>query len=224
MEWSPLWISLKTSICATGITFVLGIGMAYLVMKLKRGRLLIDGILTLPLVLPPTVLGFLLLVVFGQNSPLGIFLASGGISVVFRWEGTVVAASVVSFPLMYRAARGAFEQLDCNLIYVSRTLGISEWNIFLKVILPNCKQSILAGTILSFARTIGEFGATMMLAGNIPGKTQTMATAVYTAVQSGNRALAYRWAVVILLISAVTMIALNVVERQTSMKQERNQF
>jgi molybdate transport system permease protein len=213
MNFSPLILSIRAAIFATIITFILGIYGAYFASRLNRLKGIIDGILTLPLVLPPTVVGFLLLISLGKNSLIGKFLSNFNVSIVFSGAATIIASVVVSFPLMYRTARGAFEQLDKNMIYVARTLGLSEHQIFWKIMIPNSFNSIIAGTILSFARALGEFGATIMIAGNIPGKTQTMAVAVYSAVQAGDRALAYRWVVIITIISFLTMILLNKFEK-----------
>ena len=212
MSYSPLLISLEAAVIATIITFICGIYAAYLTTKLKRFKGLVDGFLTLPLVLPPTVVGFFLLIFLGKNSFIGKFLALYDISIVFSSTATIIASVVVSFPLMYRTARGAFEQLDRNMIYVARTLGLSEHEIFLKIMLPNSFSSIMAGTILAFARALGEFGATIMLAGNIPGKTQTMAVAVYSAVQGGNRALAYKWVAIMVAISFIAILIMNKLE------------
>lgn len=212
MSYSPLLISLKAAVIATIITFICGIYAAYLTTKLKRFKGLVDGFLTLPLVLPPTVVGFFLLIFLGKNSFIGKFLALYDISIVFSSTATIIASVVVSFPLMYRTARGAFEQLDRNMIYVARTLGLSEHEIFLKIMLPNSFSSIMAGTILAFARALGEFGATIMLAGNIPGKTQTMAVAVYSAVQGGNRTLAYKWVAIMVAISFIAILIMNKLE------------
>ncbi len=209
MSFSPFLISMKVALCATGCTFVLGLLAARLVMACPRGRALADGILSLPMVLPPTVVGFFLLIVFGNNGWLGKILSRLGMGVVFTWQGAVIAAVAVSFPLMYRTARGALAQVEPDLVNAARTLGMSEMMIFFKVLMPIAWPGILAGTILSFARALGEFGATIMLAGNIPGKTQTMSVAVYTAVQSGNRRLAYEWTAVIMVISLVTMLLMN---------------
>lgn len=209
MSYSPLWISLKAAFLATIITFILGIYAAYLTTKLKSFKGLVDGIFTLPLVLPPTVVGFFLLVMLGKNSIIGKFLSTYDISIVFSPIATILASAIVAFPLMYRTARGAFEGLDKNMIYAARTLGLSEHEIFLKIMIPNTMPSLIAGTILAFARALGEFGATIMLAGNIPGKTQTMAVAVYSAVQAGNRELAYRWVIIMVIISFITMLIMN---------------
>lgn len=209
MELSPLWISLKVAVTATCITSLLGILAARLVISLKKTKALMDGIFSLPMVLPPTVTGFFLLVIFGQNSAIGRWLDRIGIQVLFTWYGAVIAAAAVSFPIMYRTVRGALEQVDPNLVYAARTLGMTETEIFFKVMLPTAWPGVAAAVILSFARAMGEFGATVMLAGNIPGKTQTMSVAVYTAMQSGNRELAYAWAGIILCISFVTMLLMN---------------
>lgn len=212
-DWSPLWISVQVAFCATVCSVFFGTLLAYGVMKLKRLRPAADVVLTLPLVLPPTVVGFFLLVLLGKNSVVGQFFNSIGLSFIFSMRGAVAAAFVVSFPLMYRSARGAMEQMDRQLLYAARTLGAGEGKIFLRVILPNCRSGIFAGTILVFARAMGEFGATIMLAGNIPGKTQTMALAVYTAVQSGNREEAFQWAVIIVILSAAAILGVNFFER-----------
>lgn len=209
MNLSPLFISFKVALPATFFTFFLGILAAAKVVKLKRFRGILDGFFTLPMVLPPTVVGFFLLLLFGKNSFLGQFLFQIGWSVVFTWQGAVIAASVVSFPLMYRTARGAFEQMDQTLIYAARTLGFSETKIFWKIILPSCWPGVAAGAILAFARALGEFGATTMLAGNIPGKTQTMSLAIYSAAQGNNRERAYYWVAIIMAISFLTILLMN---------------
>ena len=212
-DWSPLWISVQVAVLATVCSVILGTALAYGVMKLKKLRPLADAVLTLPLVLPPTVVWFFLLILLGKNSVIGQFFNEIGLPFIFTMRGAVAAAFVVSFPLMYRSARGAMEQMDRQLLYAARTLGANEGKIFFRVILPNCKSGIFAGTILAFARAMGEFGATIMLAGNIPGKTQTMALAVYTAVQGGNREEAFQWAVIIVLMSAAAILAINYFEQ-----------
>ena len=219
MDYSPLIISMKVAVTATLFTFFLGIFAARMVVKLRRFQNAIDGIFTLPMVLPPTVVGFFLLLLFGKNGLLGQFLASVNLSVVFTWYGAVIASAVVSFPLMYRTARGAFEQVDANLIYAAQTLGVSESKIFWRIILPNCWPGIVAGTVLSFARALGEFGATTMLAGNIPGKTQTMSLAIYSAVAGNNREKAYQWVTVIMVISFVTLFLTNQLSGSSGRKQ-----
>lgn len=209
MDFSPLYISLKTAGLATIITFILGIYAARFICKLKKYQGFIDGIINLPLVLPPTVVGFFLLLFLGKNSFIGQFLAIFDINIIFSWPATVITAVVVSFPLMYRTTRGAFEQIDKDLIFAARTLGMSEEKIFWKIILPLAKSGILAGAILSFARALGEFGATIMLAGNIPGKTQTMSTAIYSAVQANDQETAFVWAGIIIIVSLMVMVLMN---------------
>ena len=209
LDLSPLWISLKVALPATIFTFVLGICAARTVVKLKHGQAVLDGLFTLPLVLPPTVVGFFLLLAFGKNSLVGQFFSQFGFSFIFSWQGAVIASTVVSFPLMYRTVRGAFEQINPEYLYAARTLGMTERKIFRKIMLPLAWPGILAGTILSFARALGEFGATIMIAGNIPGNTQTMSVAVYTAVQAGDRESAFLWVMIIVCFSFVMMLALN---------------
>ena len=221
MNYSPLQISMKVALLATFFTFFIGIYAAHKVANMRRLKGLVDGIFTLPMVLPPTVVGFFLLLLFGKNGLFGQFLAKIGMSVVFTWYGAVIAAAVVSFPLMYRTARGAFEQIDHNLIYAGRTLGMSEIKIFWRIILPNCWSGIAAGTVLSFARALGEFGATSMLAGNIPGKTQTMSLAIYSAVSGNNREKAYQWVVIIMAISFATMFIMNLLTGYSVGKRRR---
>lgn len=210
MDLSPLWISLKVAVVATIFTFLLGLLAARFVLSLRKCRSLIDGIFSLPMVLPPTVVGFFLLIIFGKNSAIGQVLMSIGLNVLFTWQGAVIAAVVVSFPIMYRTARGALEQVDVNLVHAARTLGMSEWEVFIKIMLPVSWPGVAAATILAFARAMGEFGATIMIAGNIPGRTQTMSVAIYTAMQSGNRELAYLWVAIIMGISFVSIVLMNV--------------
>lgn len=209
IDFSPLFISLKVALAATVIAFAAGLAAARMVLYMKRFRYLADGLFSLPLVLPPTVTGFFLLMLFGTNSPVGELLAKVGINMIFTWQGAVAAAAVVAFPIMYRTALGAMEQVDKNILYAARTLGMSERNIFLKVLVPAAAPGIGAGAILSFGRAIGEFGATIMIAGNIPGKTQTMPVAIYTAIQGGNRETAYVWVVVVMVLSVAVMILMN---------------
>ena len=209
MELSPLIITLQTSAIATVITFFAGIALAYFVVNLKHGKTFLDAIIMLPMVLPPTVVGFFLLLILGKRSPVGQFLLQFDINFVFTFKAAVLAAVVVSLPLMYRTTRGAFEQLDPNILNAARTLGISDWNIFWHILLPNTKQGILAGLVLSFTRAMGEFGATIMFAGNVPGKTQTMSTAIYAAVQANDYDLALKWAVLLALFSLVFISAMN---------------
>lgn len=209
MDWSPLWISLKIAAVSTFFTFFPGIIAAKAVISMKRLRFLADGLFTLPLVLPPTVLGFFLLIIFGKNSCVGSFLDSAGVDIVFTWQGAAIAAGVASFPLMYRTARGAFEQVDKELIDAARQIGCSRVQTFFYVWIPLSWPGIASGVTLSFARALGEFGATIMIAGNLPGKTRTMSIAVYTAMQSGNRELAFIWTAVILVLSLSMLILIN---------------
>ena len=209
MDISPLLISLETASVATLITFFLGIGAAALVTGAKRGKSLFDVLFSLPLVLPPTVVGFLLLILFGRNTPVGSFLTDIGINVIFTRTGAVTAAFVVAFPIVYRTARGAFQQIDMELVDVARTIGIGKKDMLFKVMLPLSWPSLVSGAVLAFARSLGEFGATIMVAGNIPGRTRTMSIAVYNAMQSGNREAAYTWVVILLLISFVVLLLIN---------------
>ena len=209
MDLSPLWISLKIASTATVITFLLGLITAWLVSGIRKGKHIVDGLLSVPLVLPPTVVGFLLLMLFGRSTALGRFLSTIGVNLIFTWQGAVIAAVVVSFPVMYRGARGAIEQVDENLIYAARTLGMKEFKILRKVILPSAWPGIAASAVLSFARALGEFGATIMIAGNLPGKTETMSIAVYTAMQGGNRELAMKWVLIIVTFSLAILILMN---------------
>lgn len=221
---SPLFISLKAAAASTLITFFAGVLLAKRVHSMKRGRFLLDGILSLPLVLPPTVVGFILLVIFGKNSVIGRALSHLGINVVFTITGAVIAAVVVSFPIMYRTTLGAFEQVDTELIDAARTLGFNERAIFFKVWIPLSWPGIAAGTTLSFARALGEFGATMMIAGNLPGKTRTMSTAVYSAMQGGNRELAFKWVMIIMAISLTTLVLMNYWSSRQYSREERREY
>jgi len=207
---SPLWISLKTSLIATIITFFLGITAAYWMLGYRgKWRSIIEGIFISPLILPPTVVGFVLLVLFGKYGVLGQFLASFNINIVFTWYAAVITATVVAFPLMYKTALGAFEQIDANLIRAARTLGASEWTVFWRVSFPLAIPGILGGTTLAFARALGEFGATLMLAGNIPGQTQTIPMAIYFSVEGGSMQEAWEWAIVITIVSLSGIVAVN---------------
>ena len=207
-EYSPLWISLKTSITATFIVFFIGIAAAWFMASYKgRARGILDGILTLPMVLPPMVVGFILLMIIGKNFPIGNLLSRFGINIIFTWYATVIAATVVAFPLMYRTCVGAFRQIDVNVINAARTLGVSEQRIFWKVAVPLAWPGIAAGTVLSFARALGEFGATIMIAGSIPGKTQTIPIAIYFAEVAGETGNAIKWVILIFIISLTVMVA-----------------
>lgn len=210
IDWSPLVISLKTALLATCITFGVGIVASYTMANYKgRYKGIIDGMLTLPLVLPPTVVGFFLLLLFGKNGFIGEFLLKYDITIVFSWLAIIISAIVVSFPMMYRTSRAAFEQIDDNMINAARTLGISEWRIFYKIAIPLAWPGIIAGIVLAFTRALGEFGATLMLAGNIPGKTQTMPLAIFFAVEGGDMNKAMIWVFIITTISIGMIIVLN---------------
>ncbi len=217
MDWSPVVISMKTATVSILVTFFLGVWTARMVVSARseKFKTVVDGILTLPMVLPPTVAGFFLLMLFGVKRPLGqLFLDVFGIKIVFSWAATVIAAVVISFPLMYRAARGAFEQVDVTLIYAARTLGFSERRIFWQVIMPSAMPGVLGGAILAFARGLGEFGATAMLAGNIAGVTQTLPLAIYSHVAAGKMSKAYEYVAIIVVLSFLVVVLMNVLSRR----------
>jgi molybdate transport system permease protein len=212
MNISPILISMRTAGAAIVVTFFLGLLLAKLVAgaRRKEWRMILDGVLTLPLVLPPTVAGFFLLHVFGVRGPVGkFFLDFFGIRIAFSWSATVLAAAAISLPLMYRSARGALEQVDPNLIYAGRTLGLSEWQIFWKLSFPSALPGIASGAVLAFARGLGEFGATAMIAGNIAGKTRTLPLAIYSAVSAGDMDEAYRYVLVIVVFSFLVVVLMN---------------
>ncbi|MFT4104603.1 MAG: molybdate ABC transporter permease subunit [Lacrimispora sp.] len=212
MDISPVLISLKTSVVSIFFTFFLGIWAAKGVIGLKSERLknLLDGILTLPLVLPPTVAGFFLLYIFGVKRPVGKILTDlFNYKIVFTWQATVLAAVVISFPLMYRSARGAFEQVDENVLHAARTLGVPERKIFWRVLLPMARPGILSGGVLAFARGLGEFGATAMIAGNIAGKTRTLPLAIYSEVAAGDMGEAGQYVLVIVAVSLIIVAGMN---------------
>lgn len=213
LDWSPLIISLKTGLVATFLSFFLGIYTARKMMKAgPRTRAIMDGILTLPMVLPPTVAGFFLLLIFSRRRPVGILLYEQfGIKVVQTWLGCVLAALVISFPLMYRNARAAFEQIDVNLVYAARTLGMSECKIFWKVVLPTARPGVISGTVLTFARALGEYGATSMLAGNIPGKTSTISQKIAMVLQDGDYATAGIWVAIVIVLAFAAILFINFV-------------
>jgi len=208
-DWSPLWISLKTSVTATLVTLIAGLAAAAWRDRHKGPAVaLVDGLCLLPLVLPPTVVGFFLLLVFGHRGPMGRLLLQLGTTVIFSWPATVIAAAVVAFPLMYLTARAALEQVDSRFLEAARTLGASEWCIFRKIALPLAWPGVLAGAILSFARALGEFGATLMLAGNIPGRTATIPIAIYFAVEADDLRSAFAWCAADLVISLALLSGL----------------
>jgi molybdate transport system permease protein len=212
MDIAPILISLRTASAAILVTFFTGLFAAGLVAGIRRRawKMILDGVLTLPLVLPPTVAGFFLLYIFGVRGPVGKFLLDFfGLRIAFSWPATVLASAAISFPLMYRSARGALEQVDPNLVYAARTLGMPEWAIFWRVSLPTAMPGLASGAVLAFARGLGEFGATAMIAGNIAGKTRTLPLAIYSAVAAGDMDEAYRYVLVILLISFIVVALMN---------------
>lgn len=213
LDWSPLWISVKTGLAATLLSFFLGIFAARRAMWAgSRGRAVLDGILTMPMVLPPTASGLILLLIFSRRRPVGMFLRNTfGISVVQSWLGCVVAAVVIAFPLMYRSARAAFELIDENMIYAARTLGLSEARIFRKIVLPNAAPGLLSGGVLTFARAMGEYGATSMLAGNIPGRTATVSQKIAMVVQDGDFLTAGVWVVIVSAIAFAIIVLMNLI-------------
>jgi molybdate transport system permease protein len=222
LDLSPLWISLKTSFVATLFAFVAGIAVAGWMFAYRgKGKGLIDGILTLPLVLPPTVIGFLLLLLLGRNSPLGQLLMQFDITIIFSWFATVIAATVVAFPLMYKSVLTAFKQIDKDLINCARTLGASEARIFWQVLLPLAWPGVVAGTIMAFARALGEFGATLMLAGSIPGKTQTMPVAIFFAAEAGKMNEALIWVLIIVAIALAAIASINYWSDSQNLSQTR---
>lgn len=212
MDWSPILISMKTASLSIFVTFFLGVFAAWAVVSIKNPtlKMLWDGILTLPLVLPPTVAGFFLLYIFGVKRPVGeFFINYFSVKIAFSWGAAVLAAVVMSFPLMYRSARGAFEQVDPNLTAAARTLGMSEWSIFWRVLFANALPGVVSGGVLAFARGLGEFGATSMIAGNIAGKTRTLPMAVYSEVAAGNMDQAYGYVAVIVVIAFISVFLMN---------------
>ena len=212
IDLSPIIISLRTATLSIIVTFFLGVAAAQLVFRLKSKTMktILDGLFTLPLVLPPTVAGFFLLYIFGMRRPIGkFFIEYFAVKVAFSWGATVLAAVVISFPLMYRAARGAFEQVDPDVLSAGRTIGMSEWKIFWKVQLPIAWPGVISGAVLAFARGLGEFGATAMIAGNIKGKTRTLPLAVYSAVASGNMKEAGEYVAVLVCISFIVDVCMN---------------
>lgn len=216
LDWSPLYISMKTGVAATIFSFFLGIYAARKVVKAgPKMKAILDGFLTLPMVLPPTVAGFFLLLIFSRRRPFGIFLFEQfHIKVVQTWLGCIIAATVIAFPLMYRNARAAFEQIDVNLIHAGRTLGMSEITIFWKVVVPAAGPGILSGTILTFARALGEYGATSMLAGNIPGKTGTISQRIAMVIQDGDYATAGVWVAIVIFIAFLIIVLMNLVSNR----------
>ena len=223
IDLSPLWISLETAAATIVIVFFLGVLAAWWVERMhsESAKILIDGLFTLPMVLPPTVAGFFLLVIFGNNRIVGrFFIDTFGVQIAFNWIATVLAAGVISFPLMYRSARGALVQVDKGIMEAGRSLGMTEWRIFWRLHLPNALPGIIAGGLLAFARGLGEFGATAMLAGNIAGKTRTLPLAVYSAVAAGDFDSAGIYVLIIVTICLAVVIGLNYYQYLTKKQQE----
>ena len=220
MDWFPLYNSLRIAAVSTGAVFFLGIAAAYYTAKAPRlVKGLLDVVLTLPLVLPPTVVGYLLLLALGPRRPLGSWILEHfGVRLTMQWWSAILAAVAVTFPLMYRTARGAFESFDETLAQAGRTLGLRNTYIFWRIRMPVCRQGILAGTVLSFARALGEYGATSMVAGYTPGRTAAISTTVYQLWRTGQDALALRWVLVNLAISAAVLLAVNLLERKETGK------
>ena len=217
MDWYPLYNSLRIAAISSILVFFAGIFFAYYVAKLPRViKGILDVFLTLPMVLPPTVVGYFLLLIFGVKRPLGIFLANYGIKFVMTWYGGIIAAAVVAFPLMYRTARGAFESFDDTLAYSGQTLGLSNSYIFWRIRMPYCRQGIIAGTVLAFARALGEYGATSMLIGYTPGKTATISTSVYQYWRIDDEKSALFWVLINLGISTVVLLTVNMLEKRNT--------
>lgn len=215
MDWYPLWNSLRIAAVSSVFVFFLGIAAAYWAARLPRVlKGVLDVVLTLPLVLPPTVVGYFLLLLFGNRRPLGMALESIGVRFVMNWYGGILAAFVVAFPLMYRTARGAFESFDETLAQAGQTLGLSNFYIFWRIRMPACRQGILAGIVLAFARALGEYGATSMLIGYTPGRTATISTTVYQLWRTGKEGEAFLWVAVNLAISAAVLLAVSLIERR----------
>lgn len=215
MDWYPLINSLRIAAISCVMVFFAGIFAAYYVARLPRAiKGILDVFLTLPMVLPPTVCGYFLLLIFGLKRPLGMLLSQWGIQFVMTWYGGVLTSAVVAFPLMYRTARGAFESFDVTLAYAGQTLGLSNTYIFWNIRMPACRQGILAGTVLAFARALGEYGATSMLIGYIPGNTATISTTVYQLWRTNDEAGALFWVLVNMAISTVVLLIVNMLERR----------
>lgn len=222
MDWFPLYNSLRIALISTMLTFFLGLAAAWYIARVPRAlKGALDCLLTLPMVLPPTVVGFFLLRLLGPRGPVGSLLASmWNIRLTMSWYASIFSTSVVAFPLMYRTARGAFESFDRNLIYAGQTLGLSNARIFWQIVLPGCRQGILAGVVLAFARGLGEYGATSMVSGFTPGRTATISTTVYQLWREGNDALAYQWVFINLAISFAVLLAVNLLERRGKAKED----
>ena len=215
MDWFPLYNSLRISFIACFFVFFAGLFFAYYIAKLPRAiKGILDVILTLPMVLPPTVCGYFLLIIFGPKRPIGQVLAQLGIKFAMTWYGGILAAAIVAFPLMYRTARGAFESFDETLAWSGKTLGLSNTYVFWRIRMPACRQGLIAGTVLAFARALGEYGATSMMTGYTPGRTATISTTVYQLWRTNDEAGAFRWVLVNLAISTVVLLLVNLLEQK----------
>lgn len=204
--WPAFFLTMKIAAWVTVISLILGVSIGFLLARVNfRGKDVIDSLLTLPMVLPPTVLGYYLLVLLGREGAIGAWLQNFGITLIFTWQGAVIAATVVAFPLVFKPARAAFEGVDGQLEHAARVLGLSETALFFRVTLPLAWRGIMAGLLLAFARAMGEFGATLMIAGSIPGKTQTLSIAIYEAVQAGKDDLA---TLLVLIVSVICIVVL----------------
>lgn len=225
MDWYPLWNSLRIAGISTVIIFFVGIFAAYHIAKAPRLiKGVLDVVLTMPLVLPPTVVGYLLLRVLGPKRTIGAWvLSTFGIKLTMTWWSAIFATTVVIFPLMYRTARGAFESFDETLAYAGKTLGLSNTYIFWRIRMPYCRQGILAGTVLAFARALGEYGATSMICGYTPGRTATISTTVYQLWRTNDDALAFKWVMINMAISAVVLLIVNMLEKKDSKRQLRRE-
>ncbi|MCC8078432.1 MAG: molybdate ABC transporter permease subunit [Oscillospiraceae bacterium] len=223
MDWFPLWNSLRIAGISTVIIFFVGIFAAYYIAKVPRiVKGILDVILTLPMVLPPTVVGYLLLRVLGPKRIIGAWvLSTFGVKLTMTWWSAIFATTVVIFPLMYRTVRGAFESFDDTLAYAGQTLGLSNTYIFWHIRIPYCSQGILAGTVLAFARALGEYGATSMIAGYTPGRTATISTTVYQLWRTNDDAQAFKWVLINIAISAIVLLAVNMMERRSASRVKR---
>ncbi len=223
MDWFPLWNSLRIAGISTVIIFFVGIFAAYYIAKVPRiVKGILDVILTLPMVLPPTVVGYLLLRVLGPKRIIGAWvLSTFGVKLTMTWWSAIFATTVVIFPLMYRTVRGAFESFDDTLAYAGQTLGLSNTYIFWRIRIPYCSQGILAGTVLAFARALGEYGATSMIAGYTPGRTATISTTVYQLWRTNDDVQAFKWVLINIAISAVVLLAVNMMERRSASRVKR---
>lgn len=214
MDFSPLIISLKVAAISTVFTLVFGIVIAYYVTNLKRYKSFFDGVFTLAMIMPPTVIGFFLLVIMGRNGVIGKFLEKFDVEFVFTLKGAVLASIIVSFPLMYTSVRSAFESIDENIVLVAKTLGLSNIKVFFKIVLPLSLNGIIAGVVMSFARALGEFGATIMFAGNIKGQTQTISIKIYSAMQAGDLQTVYFWVSIMIIICFFSVVIINTVTKK----------